>query len=77
MNIIIMLTYSACNTFGLQIVYSVDTFTKETLIIAHQYYKKKQNKAQNVYLNACITICDIIVSGHIEPNYKQGVFKLT
>ena len=40
MNIIIMLTYSACNTFGLQIVYSVETNTNNTPISRHHHYKK-------------------------------------
>jgi hypothetical protein len=70
MNIICKPNYSASITIGSQIEYSNDIYSKETLISILQQFQKEQIKKRNVYLSACISECDIVMSGQLEPHFK-------
>lgn len=70
MNITTKPNYSASITIGSQIGYSTDLYSKETLISVLQQFQKEQIKERNVYLSACISNCDIVLSGQVEPHFK-------
>lgn len=70
MNIISKSTYSATITIGSQIGYSTGLYSKETLISILQQFQKSQITARKIYLSACISECDIVMSGQVELHYK-------
>lgn len=70
MNITSKPNYSASITIGSQIGYSTDLYSKEILISVLQQFQKEQIKERNVYLSACISNCDIVLSGQVEPHFK-------
>lgn len=70
MNIIIKPNLSATITIGTQIGYTTDFFSKERLINLLQQFQKNQIAERNVYLSACISECEIVLSGQAEPHFK-------
>jgi len=70
MNIIIKPNLSATITIGTQIGYTTSSYKKEKLIAAIQQFQKKQITEKGVYLSACISECEIVLSGQAEPHFK-------
>ena len=70
MNIITKLSLSASITLGMQIGYTSDFYQKENLISALQQFQQKQIAERSVYLSACVSECDIVLSGQLEPHFK-------
>lgn len=70
MNIIIKPTYYATITIGSQIGYTNECYTKKTLITILQQFQKKQITESDIYLSACVSKCDIVLSNQIEPHFK-------
>jgi len=70
MNIISKPTYTATITIGTQIGYSETIYSKEKLIGVLQKFQHQQINERKVYLSACISECDIVMSGQIEPHFK-------
>ncbi len=62
---------SAVITIGRQFGYSkTHLYSKETLVKLLQTFQKKQIDERNVYLSVCISECDIVLSGQVEPHFK-------
>ena len=70
MNIISKPTYTATITIGSQIGYSTDCYSKDTLISHLQEFQQKQIGERGIYLSACISECEIVMSGQVEPHFK-------
>lgn len=70
MNIITNLTFTASFAIGKQIGYTKQFFEKPKLIIYLQEVQQTQISERNIYLSACISECEIIMSGQIEPHFK-------
>ena len=70
MHIITKPTYKATITIGSQIGYSTDFYIKEKLISHLQQFQQKQITDRKVYLSACISECEIVMSGQVEPHFK-------
>ena len=70
MNIISKPNYSASITIGMQIGYSSDCYKKQDLICILQEFQRIQIDDRNIYLSACISECEIILSGQVEPHLK-------
>lgn len=70
MNIITNKTLTATVTFGRQIGYTNDIYPKEKFINVLQQFQKNQIVEKKVYLSVCISECEIVLSGQIEPHLK-------
>ena len=70
MNIITSLSYSATIAIGLQLGYSNQLYQKEQLTDLLQKFQRKQIAERSVYLSACISECEIVLNGQIEPHIK-------
>lgn len=70
MNVITNKTLTATITFGRQIGYTNDIYPKEKFINVLQQFQKNQIAERNVYLSVCISECEIVLSGQIEPHLK-------
>ena len=70
MNIITEPTLSATITIGMQLGYSKQLYLKEQLISLLQKFQKKQITERKVYLSACISECEIVLNGQVEPHLK-------
>ncbi len=70
MNIITKPSLSASVTLGRHIGYTTDFYQKEKLINALQQFQQKQIAERNIYLSACVSECDIVLSGQLEPHLK-------
>jgi len=70
MNIITSPSYSATIAIGLQLGYSNQLYQKEQLTGPLQKFQRKQIAERSVYLSACISECEIVLNGQIEPNIK-------
>lgn len=70
MNIIIKPNLSATITIGTQIGYTSKRFKKEKLRATIQQFQKLQITERGIYLSACISECEIVLSGQIEPHFK-------
>lgn len=87
MTIIVSKTFSATITFGMQIGYTEKLYSKDEFINNLQKFQKKQIFERNIYLSACISKCEIVLNGQIEPHIKldfinypkfpldEGIFK--
>ena len=70
MNIIIKPTFTATVTIGMQLGYSKQLFQKSQLIALLQKFQQQQISERTVYLSACISECEIVLSGQVEPHIK-------
>ena len=70
MNVITKPTYFASITIGKHIGYSTKCYSKEKLIKVLQQFQKKQITERKVYLSTCVSECEIVLSGQIEPHIK-------
>jgi len=70
MNIITSPSYSATIAIGLQLGYSNQLYQKEQLTGPLQKFQRKQIAERSVYLSACISECEIVLNGQIEPHIK-------
>ena len=70
MNKIIKPTITASITVGMQIGYTKQLYNKSKLIKVLQKFQKNQINERNVYLSACVSKCEIVLSGQIEPHIK-------
>ena len=70
MNIIITPTYSATFVIGMQIGYTNQHYKKSELISFLQQFQQKQIAERNIYLSACVSECEIVLSGQVEPHFK-------
>ena len=70
MNIIIKPTFTATVTIGMQLGYSKQLYKKSQLIAILQKFQQKQITERKVYLSACISECEIVLSGQVEPHLK-------
>lgn len=70
MNTIIKEPLYASIPFGRQIEYSSKVYGKKLFIKKLQAYQKELSAKKNIYLSACITECEIVLNGQIEPHIK-------
>ena len=70
MNIVSKPTYFASIAIGKQIGYSTKCYSKEKLVEVLQQFQKKQISERKVYLSACVSECEIVLSGQVEPHIK-------
>jgi len=70
MNIIIKPTFTATVTIGMQLGYSKQLYQKSQLIALLQKFQQQQISERTVYLSACISECEIVLSGQVEPHIK-------
>lgn len=63
-------TFRASFTIGLQKGYSHKQYSKSEFIKELQAYQNQLIKERNIYLSACISDCDIVLSNQIEPHIK-------
>ena len=70
MNIIIKPTFTATVTIGMQLGYSKQLYQKSQLIALLQKFQQQQITERKVYLSACISECEIVLSGQVEPHIK-------
>lgn len=70
MNIIIKQNLSATIIIGVQIGYTTNSYNKEKLRTTIQQFQKLQITERGIYLSACISECEIVLSGQIEPHFK-------
>ena len=70
MNIITKPTFFASISIGTQIEYSNKSYSKEKFVKILQQFQKKQISERKVYFSACISECEIVLSGQIEPHIK-------
>lgn len=70
MNIITKPTFTATVTIGMQLGYSKQLYQKSQLIALLQKFQQQQISERKVYLSACISECEIVLSGQVEPHLK-------
>ena len=70
MNIIIKPTFTATVTIGMQLGYSKQLYQKSQLIALLQKFQQQQIKERKVFLSACVSECEIVLSGQVEPHIK-------
>jgi len=70
MNIIIKPTFIATVTIGMQLGYSKQFYQKSQFIRILQEFQQQQITERKVYLSACVSECEIIMSGQVEPHLK-------
>ncbi|MBK5208747.1 MAG: hypothetical protein JJE44_04485 [Flavobacteriaceae bacterium] len=70
MNIITKPTFTATVTIGMQLGYSKQLYQKSKLIALLQNFQQQQIKERKVFLSACISECEIVLSGQVEPHIK-------
>ena len=70
MKIIIKPTFTATVTIGMQLGYSKQLYQKSQLIALLQKFQQQQITERKVYLGACISECEIVLSGQVEPHIK-------
>jgi len=70
MNIITKPTFTATVTIGMQLGYTKQLYQKSQLISILQKFQQKQITERKVYLSACISECEIVLSGQVEPHLK-------
>ena len=70
MNVISTPNYTATIIIGTEYGYSKKSYDKDTLIKFLQEYQIKNIKEKSIYLSACISSCEIVLSGQIEPHYQ-------
>lgn len=63
-------TYTATITIGSEYGYTKQTYDKKTLIKFLQKHQIRKIKEDAIYLSACISECEIVMSGQIEPHYQ-------
>ena len=70
MNVITAKTLTASIAFGMHIAYSETQYSKQEFIRILQQFQKKQITERKVYLSACVSECEIVLSGQVEPHIK-------
>ena len=70
MNIITKPTFTSTVTIGMQLGYSKQLYQKSQLIALLQKFQQQQIKERKVYLSACVSECEIVLSGQVEPHIK-------
>ncbi|MFD1292411.1 hypothetical protein ACFQ5N_01070 [Lutibacter holmesii] len=70
MNIITKPTFTATVTIGMQFGYSKQFYQKSEFVGILQKFQQQQIAERKVYLSACISECDLILSGQVEPHLK-------
>lgn len=70
MNTIVSKTLSATIAFGMQIGYSEKLYSKDMFVDKLQLYQKELIAKKNIYLSACISECEIVLNGQLEPHIK-------
>ena len=62
--------YIATITIGLQKGYTNEMWNKQEVITRIQAIQNQMITTQDVYLSCALSICDIVLSGQIEPSLK-------
>lgn len=62
--------FSAKVTIGLEIGYTKKLIDKSEIIKSLQNYQNQLIKDKNLILSASMSVCDIILSGQIEPHLR-------
>ena len=87
MNILSLPHLSASIVIGLQKGYSNKLNKKKDVRRVLQDFQYKLSKKKNIYLSACLSECEIILNGQVEPHIKvefinyprfpleEGIFK--
>ena len=70
MNIIITPTFTATVTVGMQLGYSKQLYQKSQLIALLQKFQQQQITERKVFLSTCVSECEIVLSGQVEPHLK-------
>ena len=70
MNVITAKTLTASIAFGMHIGYSETQYSKQEFIRILQQFQKKQITERKVYLSSCVSECEIVLSGQVEPHIK-------
>ena len=70
MNIIITPSFTATVTIGMELGYSKQFYQKSQFIRILQEFQQQQIKERKVYLSACVSECEIVLSGQVEPHIK-------
>jgi hypothetical protein len=63
-------TFTGSIALGLNEGYSQKKYTKKEVIKAIQEYQHERIKAENIYLSARVTECEIVLSGQVEPHLQ-------
>ena len=70
MNIITKPTFTATVTLGLQLGYTNQLYQKSQLIALLQKFQQQQITERKVFLSTCVSECEIVLSGQVEPHLK-------
>ena len=62
--------FSAVITLGMNEGYTNKMITKETVIVCIQEYQDQRISESDIYLSVCISECEIVMSGQVEPHLK-------
>ncbi|WP_299399114.1 hypothetical protein [uncultured Gelidibacter sp.] len=63
-------SFSAKVTLGLEIGYTKKLIEKSEIIKSLQNYQNQLIKEKNLILSVSLSVCDIILSGQVEPHLK-------